>query len=64
MTTDELIVHFYSDLLKRQQEESRGDQQFGKLVVSVGYARESSVLEVSVIHGDNMGEFFIHSSQE
>ena len=57
MPTDQLIVRFYSDFLKHQQEQGKAEK-FGELVVSVGFIKESSVIEVNVVHGENMGKFF------
>ena len=54
MTTDQLILRFYYDLMNCQQEETRGERKF-ELVVSVGYIKEKSTVEVTVIHGENMG---------
>ena len=54
MTTDQLILRFYYDLMTCQQEETRGERKF-ELVVSVGYIKEKSTVEVTVIHGENMG---------
>ena len=55
MTTDQLILRFYYDLMNCQQEETRGERKF-ELVVSVGYIKETSMVEVTVIHGENMGK--------
>ena len=55
MTTDQLILRFYYDLMNCQQEETRGERKF-ELVVSVGYIIEKSTVEVTVIHGENMGK--------
>ena len=56
MPTSQLIIRFYSDLLKQQKDESDGEGKLGELILSVGYARETSMVEVSVVHGDNIGE--------
>ena len=61
MTTDQLILRFYYDLMNCQQEETRGERKF-ELVVSVGYIKEKSIVEVTVIHGENMGECKIIAS--
>lgn len=57
MPTDQLIVGFYSDFLNHQQEQSKA-KKFGELVVSAGFIKGSSAIEVNVIHGENMGKFF------
>lgn len=59
MSTEHLILRFYSDLVKHQQDEAKEEKQFGELVVSVGYIKESSVVEVNVIQGENMGKHII-----
>ena len=61
MTTDQLILRFYYDLMTCQQEETRGERKF-ELVVSVGYIKEKSTVEVTVIHGENMGGLIIVAS--
>ncbi len=56
MPTDQLIVLFYSDFLERQQEQSKTEKlKYGELVVSAGFIKGSSAIEVTVIHGENMG---------
>jgi hypothetical protein len=56
MPTDQLIVHFYSDFLVHQQEQSKTEKlKYGELVVSAGFIKGSSAIEVTVIHGENMG---------
>ena len=55
MPTDQLIVHFYSDFLDHQQKQSKAEK-FGELLVSAGFVKESSAIEVTVIHGENMGK--------
>lgn len=54
MTTDQLIVRFYADLVETQHSEINGENRFGELVLSVGY---TSVVEVTVIQGENLGTF-------
>ena len=53
--TDQLIAHFYSDVLKYQDEGIERERIVGELILSVGYLKEESVVEVNVIHGDKMG---------
>ena len=61
MPTDQLIVHFYSDFLDHQQEQSKAAaEKYGELVVSAGFVKGSSAVEVNVIHGENMGKFYAH----
>ena len=55
MPTDELIVRFYLDFMKHQQEKIK-EKKFGELQFSVGYIKESSVIEVNIIQGDDMGK--------
>ena len=52
MPTEQLIVQFYADLEKTQHSETNREKNFGELVLSVGY---SSVVEVAVIQGENLG---------
>ena len=55
MPTDELIVRFYSDFMKHQQEKIK-EEKFGELVLSVGFIKELSAIVVNVIQGDDMGK--------
>ena len=57
MTTNQLIFRFYYDLLNCQQDETREERKF-ELVVSVAYIKETSVVEVNVVHGENMGKYY------
>ena len=57
MPTQLLILRFYCDILIRQHSENRGDRKFGELLLSIGYIKETSMIEVTVIHGDNMSKF-------
>ena len=52
MSTDQLIVQFYTDLVETQQSEVNREKKFGELVLSVGY---TSMVEVAVIQGENLG---------
>ena len=55
MPTDKLILRFFSDLAQRQREEVKsGKAELGTLLVSVGYLRQSSVIEIDVIQGRNL----------
>ena len=54
--TDQLIVHFYSEVLKLQQERIEKEKTAGELILSVGYLKETSVVEINVVHGDSMGK--------
>lgn len=56
MPTPLLVLRFYGDILKRQHRENKGDKKFGELLLSVGYIKETSTVEVTVIHGDNMSK--------
>lgn len=58
MPTDQLIILFYSDFLDHQQKQSKAEKlKFGELLVSAGFVKGSSAIEVTVIHGENMGKF-------
>ena len=55
MPTEKLILRFFSDLAQRQREEvERGKAELGTLLISVGYLKQSSVVEVDVIQGKNL----------
>ena len=55
MPTNELIVRFYSEFMTHQQEQVK-QGKFGELTLSVGFMKESSVIEVNIVQGDNMGK--------
>ena len=57
LSTSQLIDHFYSDLLQYQQEESGKEKQVGELVVSVGYIKETSAVEVNVVQARDVGRY-------
>ena len=59
LTTNQLIVGFYSDLVRLQQEEAGGGNVMGELVVSVGYIKEMSAIEVNVIQARDTGTVII-----
>ena len=55
MPTEKLILRFFSDLAQRQHEEvESGKAELGTLLISVGYLKQSSVVEVDVIQGKNL----------
>ena len=55
MPTEKLILRFFSDLAKRQCEEvENGKAEFGTLLISVGYLKQSSVVDVDVIQGEKL----------
>ena len=54
MPTDQLIIQFYSDFLK-QQEQSKA-VKFGELILSTGFIKELSAIEVNIVHGEHMGK--------
>ena len=56
LTTNELIVHFYLDLIKYQQEETGKENRLGELVVSVGYIKEMAAIEVIVVQARDIGK--------
>ena len=52
LPTDKLILRFFSDLAQLQREEKeRGKEEFGTLLISVGYLKQNSVVDVDVIQG-------------
>ena len=54
MPTEKLILRFFSDLAQRQREEvESGEAELGTLLVSVGYLKQSSVVDVDVIQGES-----------
>ena len=54
MPTKNLILRFFSDLAQRQREEMEsGKAELGTLLVSVGYLKQSSVVDVDVIQGES-----------
>ena len=54
MPTEKLILRFFSDLAQRQCEEvESGKAELGTLLISVGYLKQSSVVDVDVIQGEN-----------
>lgn len=59
MTTNQLIVDFYSGLVRFQQEEAGSGNVFGELVVSVGYIKEMSAIEVNVIQARDTGTVIV-----
>ena len=55
LPTDKLVLRFFSDLAQRQcQEIERGRAEYGTLLISVGYLKHKSVVEVDVIHGKKL----------
>lgn len=56
MPTNQLIVHFYLELMKHQQEETGKGSSLGELVVSVGYIKEVSAIEVIVVQARDIGK--------
>ena len=56
MPTNQLIRRFYFDILKQQHRENRGERKYSEILLSVGYVKEKSTIEVTVIHGDNMSK--------
>ena len=56
MSTNQLVRHFYLDILKHQHRVSRGETRYSELLLSVGYIKETSSIEVTVVHGDNMSK--------
>ena len=55
MPTEKLILRFFSDLAQRQREEvESGKAELGTLLVSVGYLKQSSIIEIDVIQGRNL----------
>ena len=58
MPTEKLILHFFSDLVQHQHEKvESGKAELGTLLISVGYLKQSSVIEVDVIQGKNLPGF-------
>ena len=62
LSTNQLIDHFYLDLLQHQREESEkekavGSQRVGELIVSVGYIKETSAIEVNVVQAKDIGTY-------
>lgn len=56
MPTNQLIVHFYSELMKHQREEAGKGSGLGEMVVSVGYIKEVSAIEVIVVQARDIGK--------
>ena len=55
LPTEKLILRFFSDLAQRQHEEVKsGKAELGTLLISVGYLKQSSVMEVDIIHGKSL----------
>ena len=55
LPTEKLILRFFSDLAQRQHEEvESGKAELGTLLFSVGYLKQSSVIEVDIIQGKNL----------
>ena len=57
LSTSQLIDHFYTDLLQHQREESGKEKRVGELVVSVGYIKEISAVEVNVVQAKDVGMY-------
>ena len=54
-TTGELILQFFSDLSRCQNDEiEKGRMELGTLLVSVGYLKGESNVEIDVIQGKNL----------
>ena len=56
MPTNQLIVHFYSELMKHQREETGKGGGLGEMIVSVGYIKEVSAIEVIVVQARDIGK--------
>ena len=55
MPTEKLILRFFSDLAQRQCEEREsGKANLGTLLISVGYLKQSSIVDVDIIQGKNL----------
>lgn len=55
LPTDDLILRFFSDLAKRQRDEIEQERaSLGTLLISVGYRKEDSIVEVDVIQGKGL----------
>ena len=59
LTTNQLIVGFYSDLVRLQEDEAGSENVLGELVVSVGYIKEMSAIEVNVIQARDTGTVIV-----
>lgn len=61
MSTNQLIVGFYSDLVRLQQEEAGSGKvlSVGELVISVGYIKEMSAIEVNVVQARDTGNLLL-----
>ena len=55
LSTNQLIVHFYLDLVRYQQEDAGKGNMCGELVVSVGYLKEVAAIEVIVVQARDIG---------
>ena len=66
MPTNQLIVHFYSELMKHQWEETGKGGGLGEMVVSVhvGYIKEVSAIEVIVVQARDIGKSTISKFAE
>ena len=54
MPTEKLILRFFSDLAQRQCDEVKsGKAELGRLLISIGYHKQSSVVDIDVIQGEN-----------
>ena len=51
LSTDKLILHFQTDLIRQQQE---AETKLGTLTLSVGYLRDKKAVEVDVVQGQNL----------
>ena len=56
MPTNKLIVHFYHELMKYQREETGKGTGLGELIVSAGYIKEVSAIEVIVVQARDIGK--------
>ena len=55
LPTDKLILRFFSELAQNQSKEIRHRKnELGTLLVSVGYSKKNSVVEVDIIQGNKL----------
>ena len=54
LPTEKLILRFFSDLAQRQLDEVKsGKAELGTLLISIGYLKQSSVVDIDVLQGEN-----------
>jgi hypothetical protein len=56
MLTNQLIAHFYVELMKHQREETGKGNGLGEMVISAGYIKETSAIEVIVVQARDLGK--------